>query len=49
MDDDVNARLADEYRAARQRTSAIAGELDDDQAALLVPACPDWTVADLLA
>ncbi|MGI9053677.1 MAG: maleylpyruvate isomerase family mycothiol-dependent enzyme [Ilumatobacteraceae bacterium] len=49
MDDDVNDRLATEYRAARLRTSAIAAELDTDQAALLVPACPDWTVADLLA
>lgn len=49
MTDDLDRRLADEYRAARGRMSALAAELDDVGAAAPVPACPDWTVADLVA
>src|SRR5215207_10382632 len=45
----VDARLADEYRAARHRMSEIATQLDADAATIGVPACPAWTTSDLLA
>lgn len=48
-DEEVDARLAEEYRAARERMCAIAAPLDAGEAAAAVPACPDWSVADLLA
>jgi uncharacterized protein (TIGR03083 family) len=35
------------YRASRARLTALAAELTPDQAAAVVPACPDWTVADV--
>ena len=45
----VDARLADEYRAARLRMSEIATQLDDAAATAGVAACPAWTTSDLLA
>ncbi len=48
-DEAVDARLAEEYRAARERMCAIAAPLDAGGASTTVPACPDWSVADLLA
>jgi uncharacterized protein (TIGR03083 family) len=41
--------LANEYRNARERMSELAGGIDATMAALTVPACPDWSVADLFA
>ncbi len=41
--------LLDAYRAVRTRMAAIAAELSADELATTVPACPDWTVHDLLA
>jgi uncharacterized protein (TIGR03083 family) len=41
--------LAGEYLAARERMQALAQDLDAAQAALVVPACPAWSVKDLLA
>ncbi|HEY3603166.1 MAG TPA: maleylpyruvate isomerase family mycothiol-dependent enzyme [Sporichthyaceae bacterium] len=35
------------YRASRTRLTALAAELTPEQAATVVPACPDWTVADV--
>lgn len=37
------------YRDARKRVSAIAIDLDDEALAKMVPACPLWSVKDLLA
>lgn len=48
MHDDVDGRLADEYRRARQRMTALAGTLDAGDPPA-VPACPAWTVGELLA
>jgi uncharacterized protein (TIGR03083 family) len=47
--DQVDARLAAEYRAARFRMSDIATHLDAAAATTGVPACPAWTTSDLLA
>lgn len=41
--------LATEYRNARQRMTGIAADLDQDQTALVVGACPEWSVKDLFA
>src|SRR4051812_3414084 len=41
--------LLDAYRAVRARMAAIAVDLSTDELATPVPACPDWTVHDLLA
>jgi uncharacterized protein (TIGR03083 family) len=38
---------ADVYRWHRERLLAMAPELDDEQLATGVPACPAWTVRDL--
>jgi uncharacterized protein (TIGR03083 family) len=35
------------YRASRTRLTALAAELTPEEAATVVPACPDWTVADV--
>jgi uncharacterized protein (TIGR03083 family) len=35
------------YHAARTRMIDLAGELSPEQAATCVPACPEWTVADV--
>lgn len=48
VDQDVDARLADEYRGARRRMTVMAAELDADDTTM-VPACPAWSVGDLLA
>ena len=37
------------FRDARRRIIALAGELDAEQLAGTVPACPKWTIRDLLA
>lgn len=39
----------DAYAAARRRIAALARSLTDEQAARSVPACPEWSVRDLLA
>ena len=49
MSDDVDARLADQYRAARERMAAIAEGLGGDAASSAVPSCPAWSTSDLLA
>lgn len=45
----LDARAADEYRAARERMTEIAGGLGSDDAARRVQACPDWSVHDLFS
>lgn len=42
-------QLSHEYRETRARIRELCGDLTDEQAATTVPACPDWTVHDLLA
>lgn len=37
------------YRGVRERVTALARELTPDQQAAPVPACPGWTVRDVLA
>ncbi len=49
MSDDLDARLADQYRAARERMGEIAEGLDGAAASAIVPSCPAWSTADLLA
>lgn len=39
----------EEWTRAQGRVVDLAGRLSDGQLALRVPACPDWTVHDLLA
>jgi uncharacterized protein (TIGR03083 family) len=46
--DDVDARLAAQYRAARERMTALVEDADDARGSR-VPACPAWTAADLVA
>ena len=41
--------LSDGYHATRRRFSELAATLDDDDLARTVPACPEWTVHDLVA
>jgi len=38
-----------EWRAAYERVCDLVGHLEEDEAARRVPACPDWTVRDLLS
>ncbi len=42
-------RLVTEYRRARLRLSSLLVDVDAPTAARAVPACPAWTVADLVA
>lgn len=42
-------QLSREYREARARIRALCEGLADEQLATTVPACPDWTVYDVLA
>jgi len=37
------------YRGGRERISEIASDTPDEALSRMVPACPDWTVRDLLA
>ena len=46
IEPEVSAAL---YRDARERIIAVARELSAEQLAANVPACPRWTVRDLLA
>ncbi len=39
----------EQWRQAQDRVIGLVTDLDGDRAALRVPACPDWTVKDLLA
>ena len=48
-DADLDACLAAEYGAARVRIQEIASSLDETDGSRRVPACPDWTVRDLLS
>src|SRR5437879_4699394 len=41
--------VAQAYRGCRERVTEIADGLDDRQARATVPACPDWTVHDVIA
>lgn len=46
------ANMVDHQRIwadTQERVSALARSLSDEQVAVTVPACPDWTVKDLLA
>lgn len=45
VEPDVSATL---YRDARRRMITVAHELTADQLAIQVPACPRWTVRDLI-
>ena len=45
----LDARMAEEYRAARERMQALARELGADDAARTVPACPAWDVHGLFS
>ncbi len=38
-----------EWASAYERVGRLVGDLDAQQAEIVVPACPDWTVRDLLA
>ena len=49
MTAEIDARLASEYRAARERMQELASSLDDEAAHRRVPACPAWTVHDLMS
>jgi uncharacterized protein (TIGR03083 family) len=40
---------ASAYEDGQRRVTALAADLDDAQLAAPVPACPDWTVRDLIA
>lgn len=42
-------QLAPLYRDARQRVTEMVGELDVAELAAAVPACPGWSVADVVA
>lgn len=45
----VTARdRVDAYRATRERFAALLGDVTQDQATTPVPACPGWSVADVL-
>ncbi len=44
-----NSDSATAYDAVRTRMTALLGQADPEQLARQVPACPDWTVHDLLA
>jgi uncharacterized protein (TIGR03083 family) len=48
-DESVDERLAVAYREARQRVRSLLGDVDYGAYQRTVPACPAWTVADLLA
>jgi uncharacterized protein (TIGR03083 family) len=48
-DAELDERLAAEYRAARERMQEIASSLDDAAARRRVPACPAWSVRDLMS
>jgi uncharacterized protein (TIGR03083 family) len=37
------------YAAGRERISGLVRDLDDEQASITVPACPVWTVHDVVA
>jgi len=41
--------VAQAYRGCRERITEIVRGLDDRQARVAVPACPDWTVHDVIA
>lgn len=43
------ARLAAEYRASRERVSALVDTATPDQRRLVVHACPAWSVHDLIS
>ena len=41
--------LGDLYAETRERLSELVGDLDDDQAAIPVPATPGWSIHDVVA
>jgi len=41
--------VAEAYAGCRERISALTAHLDDDAAARAVPACPAWSVHDVVA
>ena len=41
--------VADHYRTARLRITELVLSLDDDELARAVPACPGWTVHDVVS
>lgn len=45
----MSDELAEHYRSARVRVSELACSLDAEAQATRVPACPGWTIRDLLA
>ncbi len=42
-------KVAAEYASVRDRVLVLLADLDDQRAASVVPACPEWTVRDLAA
>jgi uncharacterized protein (TIGR03083 family) len=42
-------QVADAYSRCRARISGLVRDLDDQTAATAVPACPDWSVHDVVA
>ncbi len=49
MPDATPGDFAREYATTRGRITELVAGLSDDDAAVVVPACPAWTVKDLLA
>jgi len=43
------AEASSAYRGGRERISDLASDTPDEALSRMVPACPDWTVRDLLA
>jgi uncharacterized protein (TIGR03083 family) len=42
-------QIAELYTAGRQRITELVVDLDEGTAAMTVPTCPEWTVADVVA
>jgi uncharacterized protein (TIGR03083 family) len=45
----VQDEIARAYRGCRERITALVTGLDERQVRTIVPACPDWTVHDVVA
>jgi uncharacterized protein (TIGR03083 family) len=43
------SEIANAYRGCRERITGLVADLDDSQASTPVPACPGWTVHDVVA
>jgi hypothetical protein len=45
----VSVDAIEQWPLAQERVIALVRDIPDEQAARHVPACPDWTVRDLLS